>query len=948
MSRLNPRPRPAGFTLIEVLIVLVISGIISAALYQMLYAGRRSHEIEKTQVEMQQNVRVAISTIVDDFRHVSYGKDPTQPSIHYAGPDSLVFIADLFQERPGAEVISYYLSPFGDEDTPNPDDTVLMKTVADSSGAVIFSQPQSYGILNGGLHLHYYNGGGVELANPVPQPELIGEMMCEVTAAAPRKWKQEPYSTMTLSSTVYPRNLPLTPARARPSTPNCGSPTFPTCNTATLTWETPTTNTDGTPLDIADISHFNFYMGTDPTQMVLNTRLARAVNVWTVTAPGCDAYWISVTCVSNTGVESFPCERQVTVTPGTKPLPPAALAASDSGGVKVDWPAVTQLEDGTTITTPVFYVVYRSTSSGFTPGEGNRIGTVSGPTTFYVDTVPNTCATYYYVVTAKACCSEGNPSPEASIERPSAPQCPTHFVGISTNDPGHLTVTWDHPTMREDLSALPVDEISATYVYWDTMPGNTTNYTALPGNGNSITLTGLNYGCRIYYIHGRTVDQCGHPSSSSCVGQDTPVNMTEPCDMDVPIAPVNLTLTPLDQRIDLVWPTNLVDCDLAGYRIYYGTESGRYNGTGAVQGDSPIQVTPEMVTRGDLCSYSLTGLEACLTLYVAVSAVDFCQPPNEGPLSPERYAQTACVPCGMSAGCASWVTSPLAYNRDMHLEAYTSTGRDETLAKMILTYGGTAKILQVSYGRPLVPIWRFDGTAGEDGNAGPKGSGATLNLADVSVNGWTSPEDGIPMSILFDQDVRDTEFDVKFKNEHGSFCTAMGTDRGGTVFDNFDDGNYTGWTVKSGSWQVNNGELYQSSTGSNRTMVGYYHPGDITYESKIKIVTGTAAYLIFRYLDDRNFYMVGIRSDNDSVRSIRMRAGNPIVTATADVIIDNNKWYNLKVVLSGKRASVYLDCVQILDVSDMYMNDSGQLGFRTAASSARWDDVRCQAAANLP
>ena len=82
-------------------------------------------------------------------------------------------------------------------------------------------------------------------------------------------------------------------------------------------------------------------------------------------------------------------------------------------------------------------------------------------------------------------------------------------------------MTWDHPTLREDLSALPVDEISATYVYWDTMPGNTTNYTELPGNGNTITLTDLNYGCRTYYIHGRTVDQCGHASSSSCIW-DTP------------------------------------------------------------------------------------------------------------------------------------------------------------------------------------------------------------------------------------------------------------------------------------------------------------------------------------------------------------------------------------------------------------------------------------------
>ncbi|MBD3162571.1 MAG: prepilin-type N-terminal cleavage/methylation domain-containing protein, partial [Candidatus Eisenbacteria bacterium] len=242
----STRSRSGGFTLVELMVVVVVTAVVAVGLYQVLFAGRRSHDVNKNAVEMQQNARIAISSLADDFRHVSYGKDPTQPSIRYAGPDSIVFIADIVSDTDGAEVISYHLHPDGDPDTPNPNDTILMKSVADSGGTLLYATPQSYGIAQNGLSLSYFNGGGVALPNPVPQPEQIGEMAVEVTATEARRWKQQPYETMALSATIYPRNLPLSPARSRPSTPACDDPVFPNCNSATLGWETPTTNTDGT------------------------------------------------------------------------------------------------------------------------------------------------------------------------------------------------------------------------------------------------------------------------------------------------------------------------------------------------------------------------------------------------------------------------------------------------------------------------------------------------------------------------------------------------------------------------------------------------------------------------------------------------------------------------------------------------------------------------------
>jgi hypothetical protein len=90
------------------------------------------------------------------------------------------------------------------------------------------------------------------------------------------------YQDVTVTSIVYPRNLPFTPPMPRPNPPGCGSLTSPNCESLTMSWTTPTENTDGSPLAFNDISHFSVYYGADLDSMFLDTRLARNVNVWTV------------------------------------------------------------------------------------------------------------------------------------------------------------------------------------------------------------------------------------------------------------------------------------------------------------------------------------------------------------------------------------------------------------------------------------------------------------------------------------------------------------------------------------------------------------------------------------------------------------------------------------------------------------------------------------------
>ncbi len=66
-----------GVTLIELLIALVISGIIVAAIYRMFVAQTRSYTVQDQVAEVQQNVRNAMERMVKDLRMAGFDDDRT-------------------------------------------------------------------------------------------------------------------------------------------------------------------------------------------------------------------------------------------------------------------------------------------------------------------------------------------------------------------------------------------------------------------------------------------------------------------------------------------------------------------------------------------------------------------------------------------------------------------------------------------------------------------------------------------------------------------------------------------------------------------------------------------------------------------------------------------------------------------------------------------------------
>jgi hypothetical protein len=404
--------------------------------------------------------------------------------------------------------------------------------------------------------------------------------------------------------------------------------------------------------------------------------------------------------------------------------------------------------------------------------------------------------------------------------------------------------------------------------------------------------------------------------------------------------PTGLSAVGGDGRIDLLWNANIADCDLYGYRIYYGFNSGGpYDGSGAVEGNSPIEVSSEQVTVGDNCTFTLTGLPACQGYFLAVTAIDECFPANESPLSAEVAADTECSPCKLKACCVDWLARPTDYT-SVYLEIFSDQLAGETIDELTLHWTLTPNVRRVYLGRPMQMIWDYNGFAGEDGPVGSQPSGSTLNIDDVFVDGSTTEARGLPMRLIFEGDMRGDDLTIQFLSQ-GNSCSAMGTIMEGQIIEDLDDGVANGWEAISGVWSVDSGDYCQSDAAgaalaqSNSAIVT-----DFSYSSKVKITSGRAAYLVYRLQDSNNYYLIGVRTQDNQIWVSRVVGGAFSTLMTVNMPLNNNQWYNLTVRGVGTEVEVFVDCQHVLTCDDPGLWLTGKVGLRTYASQVRFDDMR--------
>src|ERR1700674_5549701 len=173
----------------------------------------------------------------------------------------------------------------------------------------------------------------------------------------------------------------------------------------------------------------------------------------------------------------------------------------------------------------------------------------------------------------------------------------------------------------------------------------------------------------------------------------------------------------------------------------------------------------------------------------------------------------------------------------------------------------------------------------------------------------------------------------------------------------------TGWKAIEGDWQViadptapskpnvfglPAGRLVKSLTSALE-----YHPtaietdpteyADFTLEAQFKSAGGRfdcSGGLIFRYVDDKNFYLLSAGCPSDYFALSRMTNGQLVGLKQSVVPTDKDTWYRLKVTAQGGHFSCYDNDKMIFDFDDKKIA-KGKVGLWARDDSpAQFDDVK--------
>jgi pectate lyase len=171
--------------------------------------------------------------------------------------------------------------------------------------------------------------------------------------------------------------------------------------------------------------------------------------------------------------------------------------------------------------------------------------------------------------------------------------------------------------------------------------------------------------------------------------------------------------------------------------------------------------------------------------------------------------------------------------------------------------------------------------------------------------------------------------------------------------DDFEDGNTTGWTVRSGTWSLASDGSSVYKQGSNVTpaesSVGSAAWADQTVEARVKVLQfgGTSSSyrvgVYARYQDSNNFYAVVLRGDG----RLEVRKKSSTLATAIDVNAVVNTWYTLKIKVSGSAGNVtvqgFLNGVlqqTVTDSSTTVASGSAAVATFGGNTQAHFDDVR--------
>lgn len=167
--------------------------------------------------------------------------------------------------------------------------------------------------------------------------------------------------------------------------------------------------------------------------------------------------------------------------------------------------------------------------------------------------------------------------------------------------------------------------------------------------------------------------------------------------------------------------------------------------------------------------------------------------------------------------------------------------------------------------------------------------------------------------------------------------------------DDFQDGNYTGWTKvsSSGSCNVvaedNNTNNKVLRTGSGTTLITLNNSSytDFVYQAKVKVdINDANAGIVFRVKDTNNFYMYRLNSSNNKLELYKNVEGVMSLMSSTAFESDSSQWYTIAVMVQGNNIKGYANGELKLEWTNPETElTTGTIGFRTTSNKTLYDDI---------
>lgn len=191
--------------------------------------------------------------------------------------------------------------------------------------------------------------------------------------------------------------------------------------------------------------------------------------------------------------------------------------------------------------------------------------------------------------------------------------------------------------------------------------------------------------------------------------------------------------------------------------------------------------------------------------------------------------------------------------------------------------------------------------------------------------------------------------------ESAASVAAMATTLQAPFADDFEDGNFLGWTASGTGWSVvqdGTKVLRQSdSIGEYIAIADGTSASDSVIEARIKMTdegpSSTGSGIVFRYADGDNYYWLNLRRPDNKLRLMK-KSGNVWSQVYAAALPQSlNSWYSVKIEAFGGSIRAYVNGAKLVDVTDSGPA-SGKAGVRVYNTATNVDDFKVQFGAPLP